>query len=179
MDPAPQFVRTVDIFVRDKTGHPIPGAKIEFSKDGTFVGEVPNAEGRGRIELTKRDLIVGVRVTYNQEIQEQNLAKDQDAFTFVFNVDTEPTMAHAVERHLALIVGIVLFAVAITLAFVFGTPTPLQSRIILGTFSLGGGAIATEISGLIKVDLTLGTKLTIGATGALAIFVILYLVLPA
>jgi hypothetical protein len=83
------------------------------------------------------------------------------------------------ERHLPLIVGLAPFAVAAALAFTFGSPTPLQSRIILGIFSLGGGAIATEIGGMIKVDLNLGQKLVIGATSAIAIFVILYLVLPA
>jgi hypothetical protein len=53
-------------------------------------------------------------------------------------------------------VGLILFAVAIVLAFTFGSPTPLLNRIILGAFSLGGGAIATEISGMIKVDLQSG-----------------------
>jgi hypothetical protein len=172
--------RIVDVFVRDRRGRPIPGASIEFTKDGLPAGGVPNAEGRGRIQLPNRNVKVGVTVTYNdQQPQTVQLGQDQDSFTFTFDVDVIPGWREIMERHLPLLVGLILFAVAIVLAFTFGSPTPLQNRIILGAFSLGGGAIATEISGMIKVDLNLGQKLVIGATGALAIFVILYLVLPA
>ena len=172
--------RIVDIFVRDRKQRPIPGASIAFTKDGVPAGGVSNAEGRGRIELPNRNIKVGVTVDYDdQQPQTVQLGQNQDTFTFTFDVDVVPGWRESMERHIPLIVGLILFAVAIVLAFAFGNPTPLQTRIILGAFSLGGGAIATEISGMIRVDLNLGTKLVIGATGALAIFVILYLVLPA
>ena len=171
--------RTVDVFVRDRRGIPIPGASIKFFNNGIPAGEVTNAEGRARIELPNRDILVGVAATYRGQTQEAKLAQAQDSYTFSFDVNVSSEWKEIMERHLPLIVGLVPFLIAIFLAFVFGTPTPLQQRIILGAFSLGGGAIATEISGMIKVDLNLGQKLVIGATGALAIFVILYLVLPA
>jgi hypothetical protein len=171
--------RTIDIFVRDRAGAPIPGAEIKFLGDGAPAGQVSNAEGRARIELPNREIAVEVLVRVNQTTQSAKLSPKQDSFTFVFDTLVNPGTGGFMERHLALIVGVFLFLVAIGLAFKFSTPTSLQSRIIIGAFSLGGGAIATEISGMIKVDLNLGTKLVIGATGALAIFVILYLVLPA
>ena len=86
---------------------------------------------------------------------------------------------HFVERHLPFLVGLGLILVATALVFAFGTPTALQTRIVIGVFALGGGALATELSGMIKVNLKLGTQLAIGATGALAIFVILYFKVPA
>jgi hypothetical protein len=170
------FMRTIHFFVRDRKNRPIPGARIEFTKDGTPAGGVPNSEGRGEILLQDRTSVVTVAATYQGETQKAQLAQAQDAFTFNFDTDVQPEF---MEKHIALIVGLVLFAVGIALAFIFGAPTPLQTRIILGTFSLGGGAIATEISGMVKVDIKLGTALAIGATGALAIFVILYMVVPS
>jgi hypothetical protein len=179
MAPERKIERTIDIYVRDRNGHRIPGATIKFKTNGKDSGEVNDSEGSGRIELEKRDTAVDVEALYHGERQAAKLAVNQDFYVFTFDVDVNPNWRGLMERHLPLIVGLLLFAVAIVLAFTFGAPTPLQSRIILGVFSLGGGAIATEIGGLIKVDLNLGQKLVVGATGAIAIFVILYLVLPA
>lgn len=171
------FQRAIDVFVRDRRGRPLPGAKIDFEMDGTFAGEVPNSEGRARIQLRDRTSVIGIAATYDGVSKREILSPEQDTFTFVFDVDNAP--GAFMERHIALVVGLALIAVAITLAFAFGRPSPLQIQIIRGTFSLAGGAIATEISGMINVNLTLGTKLTIAATGALAIFVILFFFVPA
>jgi hypothetical protein len=46
-------------------------------------------------------------------------------------------------------------------------------------FAIGGGGVASEIPGLLKVDMTLGSKFAIAASGALALFVILYFAVPA
>ena len=169
--------RVIDVFVRDRRGQPIHGAAIDFTVDGVSAGSVANSEGRGRIELPERTRLVAVSATYEGVTQHVTLSQEQDAFTFHFDVDVAPESI--MERHIALIVGLALAAVAIALAFVFGHPTALQTQIIRGTFSLAGGAIATEISGMINVNLTLGSKLTIAATGALAIFVILFFFVPA
>jgi hypothetical protein len=171
--------RVIDIFVRDRQGHLIPGATIKFTIDGKPAGSVPDGDGRARLELPSRTSGVEVFATYEDETKTAKLAQYQDSYTFAFDVDVYPPWRVTMEKHLALIVGLVLFGVAAILAFVFPSPTTLQNRIILGFFSLGGGAIATEISGMINVNMKLGEKLAIGATGALAIFVILYLVLPA
>jgi hypothetical protein len=170
--------RVVDIFVRDREGRLIPGATIKFTVDGEPAGSVDRGDGRARIELPNRTSNVAVYAAYKGKSQTVPLAQAQDSYTFAFDVYVVPPWRKQVEKHLALIVGLILFAVAAVLTFVFSTPTPLQTRVILGFFSLGGGAIATEISGMIDVHMSLGKKLTIGATRALAVFVILYLVVP-
>lgn len=81
--------------------------------------------------------------------------------------------------HFPALIGIGFVLIAVVLAFAFPAPTPLQVHILLAVLSLGGGAFASEIPGLIRVDLTLGQKFVIGATGAMAIFVILYFAVPA
>ncbi|MGE0435335.1 MAG: hypothetical protein AB7G10_21520 [Reyranellaceae bacterium] len=79
-----------------------------------------------------------------------------------------------VEKHIALIVGLVLAAVAVGLTFARSVHTPLQRQIILALFALAGGAIATEIPGFLNITMTLGEKTAIGAGGAIAVFVVLY-----
>jgi hypothetical protein len=77
-------------------------------------------------------------------------------------------------EHVPAIIGLVLAAVAVVLAFTFGNATPLQRQIILTLAALAGGAIATEIPGFLNIDLSLGQKTGVAAGGALAVFVILY-----
>jgi hypothetical protein len=89
------------------------------------------------------------------------------------------TWAQLMEAHFPAYVGIFFIIVTIVLAFTFSSPTALQTHIILAVLSLGGGAFASEISGMIKVDLSLTQKFVIGATGAAAVFVILYFAVPA
>lgn len=78
------------------------------------------------------------------------------------------------EAHLALIIGLILAAVATALAFIFNNPNPLQRQIILTLAALAGGAIATEIPGFLDVNLSLGEKTGVAASGAIAVFVVLY-----
>lgn len=97
-------------------------------------------------------------------------------------VDTEMKQVpngNFMKEHFPAIIGIAFVVIAIVLGFSFPNPSSLQIRIILAVLSLGGGAFGTEISGMIKVDLSLGKQFVIGATGAAALFVILYFAVPA
>jgi hypothetical protein len=82
-------------------------------------------------------------------------------------------------RHGLAAVGIGFLVSAIALAFGYAHPTSVQTHMSLALFALGGGAFATELPGQVKADVNLGTKLVVGATGAAAIFVILYFAVPA
>jgi len=79
------------------------------------------------------------------------------------------------EIHTPLIAGLVILAIATGLAFAVKDHTPLQHQVILALFSLGGSAFATDaITGALDIKLTLGEKTAITASGALAVFVVLY-----
>ncbi|MTD93140.1 hypothetical protein GIW81_02190 [Hyphomicrobium sp. xq] len=162
--------RSIDIFVKDRNGRRLPGALISFSLDGAVAGSVPESDGRARIDL-ENDYTgpVGVTVDYSGEKQTQTLAPGVSSYTFTYDVDIAPK-----ENHIALIVGIILVGAATVLAFSFPETTPLQTKLVQGLLSLGLGAIATEVSGLIRADLKLGTRLAVGASGAFAVFVILW-----
>jgi low temperature requirement protein LtrA len=84
-------------------------------------------------------------------------------------------IAGHMEAHLPLIVGLILLAVGVALAFALTHHNPLQRQVILALISLGGSAVATEaITGALEVNLTLGAKTAITASGALAVFIVMY-----
>jgi hypothetical protein len=82
-------------------------------------------------------------------------------------------------KHFPALAGIFFILLAVILVFVFDNPNRLQTQVVLAMFALGGGGFGGEISGFIKTDLTLGTKLKIAAGGAAAIFVVLFFFVPA
>jgi hypothetical protein len=80
-------------------------------------------------------------------------------------------------KHLPLMVGIVFVIIAITLGFIFDSPTPLQSRLVIGTWALAAGGITTEMPSALGVEWDLRKKIAAGATGAIAVFAILCLLI--
>lgn len=80
------------------------------------------------------------------------------------------------QNHIPAIIGLALAAVAVGLAFAKSAHSPLQRQVILALFALAGGAIATEIPGFLNVNVSLGEKTVIAAGGALAVFIVLYLI---
>jgi hypothetical protein len=161
--------RIIDIFVRDRSGHLIPGVSIKFAIDGRPAGEVNGSEGRGRIELPETNKKpVAVTVSYRGEDKTSKIAYGQDSFEFRYDVDIGPT------KHIALWSGIGLIILAVVLAFYYKDPNPLQTKIIQGLFSVGLGGVATELTGFLNVDMKFGTRLVIGAGGALAVFIVLW-----
>jgi hypothetical protein len=161
-------VRTIDIFVRDRSGHLIPGVGIKFAIDGKSAGEVNGSEGRGRIELPETNKKpVDVTVSYRNEEKTAKIAYGQDSYEFRYDVDLSV-------NHVPLWSGAGLILLTVFLAFYFKDPTPIQLKIIQGLFSVGLGGIATELTGFLNVDMKFGTRLVIGAGGALAVFVVLW-----
>jgi hypothetical protein len=175
------FEREIDVFVRDCANHPIPGARIQWKVNGVDAGTVENAEGRGRITLQDRAAIVEVTATYNGRTRTERLAPNQDHFTIVFpEINVHPdNWKEIMSQHVPALIGVFFILIVIGLAFTFNSPNPLQIHIILAVLALGGGAFAMEISGIVWVNLRFGERLAVGATGAAAIFVILYFTVPA
>lgn len=78
------------VFVRDRNGWPIPGAKINFAVNGQDGFEVSNTEGRGSITGIRRSDRLLVRATYEGRTEEARPAPDTDQYTFRFDVDVAP-----------------------------------------------------------------------------------------
>ncbi len=178
----PAFGRQILVYVRDADNHLVQGATIAWTVDGKDRGRIENSDGHGTLTIDTPTGIVEVSVEYDgKTLPTRRLAVDQQDCIFVIpDLHLIPTRTPVFfERHFPAFLGVFLAIIAIVLAFVFDAPTPLQTHIILALFALAGGAIATEISGSMKVDLAWGTKVVIGATGAAGIFVILYFLFPA
>jgi hypothetical protein len=169
------FARIIDIYVKDRRDRPVADAEINFTLNGAPAGKVPNSAGHASIRLKNLTDIVGV--TAKSGDAEQTVTLAQEAISYTFRLPKGGTGFW--ENHVGFAAGIVLWLVALVLAFAVGATTPLQIQLVKGSFSLGCGALATEISGLLKIDVSLGKKIVIGASGALGVFVLLYLVAPA
>ena len=69
--------------------------------------------------------------------------------------------------------GVFFMFVLLVLAVFIDEPKPFQIWVFASILALAGGAFATVISGLLDVKMKIGKQLAIGATGALAVFVLL------
>lgn len=197
--------RQIIVFVRDKHGRPLPGATILMEVDGKPRGGVKDSEGRASLTVAgPANARVRLTARYPGESEQSVvLSEDQQDWTFTFAVvGGYSNMARhilAIGASLALILvligvafyaglmagvlplalGAVLLMTALTLAFIFGKPTKLQSHLIRGTFALGAGAVASQIPGWLEVTISVGTKSAIAAGGAIAVYVISFFFVPA
>jgi len=172
--------RGIQLYARDRYGEPLHGVSFEVFANGVLVASVANTEGRASVQVADRDIVVKVVATYGEETpQPVNLARDQDTFTFKFNVIGERTRMAFVKEHMALGVGLLLLATTFVLAFTFTDPSALQMQLIRSSAALGAGGVASIIPGLIKAEVKLSEKIAVSAAGALAVYVISYFIAPA
>jgi VIT1/CCC1 family predicted Fe2+/Mn2+ transporter len=75
--------------------------------------------------------------------------------------------------------GVVFLAAILIVILFFPHPTGPQWRVFSVILALAAGGVASAFSGMMQLNLTLGKRLAIGATGALAVFVIVYFFVPA
>jgi hypothetical protein len=80
---------------------------------------------------------------------------------------------------LAYVFGAVFVIAILALVVIIPNPTPVQYHFFVIVMSLAAGGVATVMTGMIDVRASFGKKLAIGATGALAVFVIVFFFLPA
>ncbi|HEX8263734.1 MAG TPA: hypothetical protein VF547_12765, partial [Allosphingosinicella sp.] len=155
------------------------------------------------IQLSPPDGRVEVEVRYkNFPIQREVIADDVDNFTFSFPARGRFTVGRniigiilsvavvlgivlvafylgAQGKVLPLALGVVLVATALTLAFAFKDANPLQQQLVRSTFAIGVGALASQVPGLLNINVTIGTTATISAAGAIAAFVVTFFFVPA
>jgi hypothetical protein len=175
-----QFDRKVIVFVRDADNHLVEDSTITWTRNDKPGGKIDHSEGRGEITVTNEKDKIEVCAEYQDKKEKRLLALDQTSCTIVFHdLHTRPGWRVIMEKHFPAFIGIAFILIAVVLTFSFSSPNSLQIHVILAVLALGGGAFGTEISGMIKTDLKLGEKFVIGATGAAAIFVILYFAVPA
>jgi hypothetical protein len=93
---------------------------------------------------------------------------------------TTPQSEHkALYTILAFGFGVVFLATVLVIAVFIPEPTSFQLRVFTTVMAVAAAGAATVMTGLINTQVNLGKQIAIGATGALAVFVIVYLVNPA
>lgn len=170
------------VFVRDRGGWPIPGAKIEFAVNGQSGFEVANTEGRGSIAGIKRSDQLTIRAEYEGEIKEATPAPDVDEWTFQFNVDVrqEPKWFPAAGA----LFGVATFASLFYL--LIGPEIPAGRTFIFNAWLafciaasaafLGGTAVAR---GTVKIPFMKVAPTQFVAYGGIGVFVVVFLILVA
>lgn len=84
-----------------------------------------------------------------------------------------------VYRMIAIFAGIAFLAALLALTVLLPDPTKFQQRVLLSVLAIAAGGFAAALTGILDVKATVGKQLKIGATGALAVFVILLLIDPS
>lgn len=80
---------------------------------------------------------------------------------------------------LAFAAGIIFLGSILAIAIFIPKPEPFQVRVFTTVMAISAAGVATVMTGLIDAQIKLGTQLVVGATGALAVFVVVYLLNPA
>lgn len=94
--------------------------------------------------------------------------------------DKSPEVNHdPVNPQLVFGIGVALLLLVIGIAFKISDPTTFQFRIFAGVFAISMAAFGLGLSGMLKADINFEKRLAISATGALAIFVLVYFFAPA
>jgi hypothetical protein len=178
--------RLIRVYVGDRKGNPIPNATVKvFLNDVFFAKATAGRDRHGSvytIQVSDSKASVRLEAEYDGEQPlSATLAPEADEWHFTFsNVDiSTPGTTPFVERHLPGVVGAAFLLITIVLSLVIPTPTSFQRRVFIGTLSIALSGMAVEIPGLLNVRMTLGRKLVITAAGAIAIFVLVYVLSPS
>jgi hypothetical protein len=196
--------RQIIIQIRDKPGNPLPGASVDVAIDGEHFGTFATTEGHCSVQIPGPRGVIGLIARYKKQTpQNATLDPETDAYSFTFPVTGRYSnmVRHILAGAAAIVVilliltgafylgllagliplvlGIVLTFAALGLAFVFPQPNALQSQLIRSTFALGAGGLASQIPGLLNIQLGVGGQATITAAGAIAVYIITFFFKPA
>jgi VIT1/CCC1 family predicted Fe2+/Mn2+ transporter len=91
----------------------------------------------------------------------------------------KPKESGHLNQILAYVTGVVFIVAILVIAIFIPNPTHFQAQVFAVVLALAAGGFATSLSGMLKVDMKLSKRVAIGATGALAVFTIVYFFTPA
>jgi hypothetical protein len=173
------MARTLVVSAYDLNGMPCQGCQFELFLDGKLAGTAEHTDGKTMFTIEGEAQISVTAAFRDQTTGPIKLSSTQDCYEFCFDVVLAPTWRNIVATYFPAIIGIVFMLLALVMAFVFKTPTPLQIHILLALFAIGGGGFGGQVAGFLNVNLTLTDKLKVTAGGACAFFVLLYFFVPA
>ena len=78
------------------------------------------------------------------------------------------------EKATAVFSGLVFIALVIILSIRFPQPSPFQAKLFQTILALAAAGFGTSLSGILHIELRDASKPRLRATGALALFVIVY-----
>ena len=84
-----------------------------------------------------------------------------------------------IDKLLAFLFGVIFLLALLIIAILIESPSDSQQRIFRAILALASGGIGAVIPGLLNIKMESGKHFSLRAAGALALFVIVYLLSPA
>lgn len=84
-----------------------------------------------------------------------------------------------IDKLLAFLFGVIFLLALLIIAILIESPSDSQQRIFRAILALAAGGIGAVIPGLLNIKMESGKHFSLRAAGALALFVIVYLLSPA
>jgi hypothetical protein len=194
-------MKLINVYVYDKNEQPIPGAeviwKVRQKGQELTLGPVTTQgfinSSAGIVIKNENELdspYIDVTAAYNGKTHTDRISIDQGSHPIKLDVTlpataqlpmpTTPQQQHpTLYIILAFIFGVGFLVVLLLIAVLIPEPSPFQLRVFTPILAIAVAGVATVMTGLLNVQMTLGKQLIVGATGAIAAFVIIYLVNPA
>jgi hypothetical protein len=174
--------RVVRVEARDRDGALIEGARFNIYINNTLTASTEGGNGFATVHVDNPKADIKVEALYDRYRREIRIAGNADVmpirFPEVKYMPADIKSQHKFET-VAFYCGIVFLLLAVVLAISIPNPTSFQLRVFTGFFSIAVGAFSIKLTGMLSVRMTFGTKVLISATGALAVFVLIYFFVPA
>jgi hypothetical protein len=144
--------------------------------DIRFGGQYDKSKAKYHIE-TSEDSKLDLKVGEQHDQSERDVTLLDAGRTGATRDGSDGT--HKLNLILAFVFGVLFLVAILTLVIFIPNPTKAQAQVFSVVLALAAGGFASVLSGMLNVRLNLTSKVAIGATGALAVFVIVYFFVPA
>jgi hypothetical protein len=185
-------MKSISVSVYDRNEQPIPGAVVTWTvkhKGQEFtLGPVTttgflnsSADIQIKDEGQLDEPYLDVTASYGDKAHTDRISIDKHKHPIKLDLlmPTPQKQHPTLYIILAFLFGVLFLGAILVIAVLIPQPSPFQWRVFPSVLATAVAGAATVMTGLLNVQMTLGKQLTIGATGAIATFAIVYLVNPA
>lgn len=174
--------RLVRVEALDKHGSLLTGAQFRVFVNGVFTAKTENGRGFCTVQAPNTNEIIEVEATYRKISKRSKIALGVETFPIYFDeieIKENSSDKTSISEILVFSIGVFFIICCVVLAIFISEPTTFQWRVFGGILSVGLAAFGLGLSGMIHTEISFERRLLISATGALAIFVLVYFFAPA
>jgi hypothetical protein len=170
--------RVIRIEALDRDGALLEGAQFRVFIDSNPLAESQGGRGFITMQLQHTGAQIRAEASYGKYHHEVIIAESAETIPIVFPEVKYVPVDQRFEN-IVFFVGVAFLLIGLALAIVIPTPTIFQTRIFSGFFALAAGAFGLKLTGMLNVQMSFGQRLVVSATGAFAVFILVYFFMPA